>query len=255
MPYLTSNQPNGTPTWIELGIPDLDRAMTFYGAVLGWEFDVGPEEYGSYTTCLLDGRRAAAIAPNPDPDATEFWWNLYFAADDCDATAKRITDAGGTLVMEPSDVMDLGRMLVARDPVGAQFSLWQGRKHIGAEVVNEPGALLRNDLVTPDPGPARAFYTRVFDFTLDTNEALPGVDFTFLRRPDGHEIGGIVGEPKAPKSAWGTLFMVAHPDAAVAAAVANGGTSPGAEDFVYGRVANVTDPFGAEFSVGSPPKG
>ena len=57
-----------TPTWIDLGIPDLDRAMTFYGALFGWEFDVGPAEFGHYTQCLLRGRPVAAIRQNPDPD-------------------------------------------------------------------------------------------------------------------------------------------------------------------------------------------
>jgi hypothetical protein len=44
-------------------------------------------------------------------------------------------------------------MAIVRDPVGAQFGLWQGRAHIGAEIVNEPGSLVRNDLVTPTPEP------------------------------------------------------------------------------------------------------
>ena len=57
-----TNQPLGTPTWIDLGVPDLDRALEFYGAVFGWDFDVGPEEFGRYTTCLLRGRRVAALA-------------------------------------------------------------------------------------------------------------------------------------------------------------------------------------------------
>ncbi|MDT7582040.1 MAG: uncharacterized protein QOK35_3304, partial [Pseudonocardiales bacterium] len=39
MTHITQNQPDGTPTWIDLGIPDLERAMQFYGAVFGWEFD------------------------------------------------------------------------------------------------------------------------------------------------------------------------------------------------------------------------
>ena len=78
MSYVHENQPDGTPTWVDLGIPDLDRAMEFYGAVLEWEFDVGPEEYGRYTTCLLGGRKAAALTPNHDPAATEFWWHVRF---------------------------------------------------------------------------------------------------------------------------------------------------------------------------------
>lgn len=142
-------------------------------------------------------------------------------------------------------------MAIAKDPVGAQFGLWQGGALVGCELVNEPGALLRNDLVTPDPAPARAFYEAVFDFTSDGNPDLPEFDFTFLRRPDGHEIGGVMGVPQAPSSSWGTLFQVADTDEVVARAAAAGGSPGRAEDMVYGRIAEITDPFGAKFSVGS----
>src|ERR1044072_9008596 len=101
MSHITHTPPLGTPTWIGLGIPDLDRAMEFYGALFGWQFEVGPPETGRDTTCLLDGRQAAAMMPNQDPNATDFWWNVYYAPDDCDATAKRIVEAGGTTITEP----------------------------------------------------------------------------------------------------------------------------------------------------------
>lgn len=250
---IDSTQPLGTPTWIDLGIPDLDRAMAFYGAVFGWDFEVGPEETGRYTMCRADGRAVAAIMPNPDPGATDFWWSVYLATDDCAGTEKRIEQAGGRLIQPTMDVMDQGRMAIAVDPVGAQFGLWEGRSFVGAELVNQPGTLLRNDLVTPTPGPAREFYAAVFDFTLDPNPDLPGLDFTFLRRPDGHEIGGIMGDPSASSSRWGTLFEVADTDAAVASARAAGGTATDPQDFVYGRVASITDPFGATFEVGARP--
>jgi predicted enzyme related to lactoylglutathione lyase len=249
MSYVTETQPDGTPTWIDLGIPDLDRAMEFYGALFGWEFDVGSPEMGRYTTCLLHGRPVAAIAPNPDPDATDFWWNVYFATQDCDGTAKRVAEAGGTVLVAPMDITDQGRSAMVKDPVGAQFGLWQGRAHVGAQVVNEPSSLVRNDLVTPTPEPARAFYASVFDFTLDRNQDLPELDFTFLRRPDGHEIGGIVGQPDATASAWTTIFEVVDTDAVVERAVAGGGTASTPVDFFYGRMSTVTDPFGAEFIV------
>ncbi len=93
----------------------------------------------------------------------------------------------------------------------------------------------------------------MFDFTLDRNEDLPDLDFTFLRRPDGHEVAGIVGAPDVPGSAWGTTFAVADTDAAVQRAIAAGGTCGEPEDTVYARLATITDPFGAEFSVGARP--
>jgi predicted enzyme related to lactoylglutathione lyase len=245
---VNANQPLGTPTWIVLGVPDLDRALNFYGVVFGWAFAGGPEEYGGFTLCLLRGRPVAAVSPSQEPSAPSAWL-VHLATPDCDATVDRARRVGGTVVEEPADVLDQGRTALLRDPAGATFGLWQGRRHVGCQVVNEPGALVRNDLVTPTPEPARHFYAAVFDFTLDRNEDMPGFDFTFLRRPDGHEVGGIMGDPSAPASAWNTTFEVAGTDDVVRRAVDVGGTSPGAEDFLYGRMATITDPFGAEFSV------
>ncbi|HET7477663.1 MAG TPA: VOC family protein [Dermatophilaceae bacterium] len=251
MSYVTQNQPPGTPAWIDLGIPDLERAMAFYGGVFGWTFEVGPVEYGSYTTCFLAGRRAAALMANPA--AGEVWWNVYLATDDVDATVAAARAAGGQVLTDPMDVMDQGRMALVRDPVGAQFGLWQGRAHIGCEVVNEPGALVRNDLQTSNPRAARAFYPAVFGFTLDGNDDLEGVDFTFLRRPDGHEVGGIVGDPGRTRSAWNTTFAVADTDLTAATIAGLGGsvTVP-PHDMPYARLGTALDPFGAEFSFGAP---
>ena len=102
--------------------------MRFYGALFGWDFEVGPPETGRYTMCRLQGRAVAALMPNPDPNADAFWWNVYLATDDCDQTAERVRAAGGELLMEPMDVMGQGRMAIVRDPVGAQFGLWQGSR-------------------------------------------------------------------------------------------------------------------------------
>ncbi|MEV0276117.1 VOC family protein [Streptomyces sp. NPDC050610] len=249
MSHVTTNQPDGTPTWIDLNVPDLQRALDFYCALFGWEYKVGTPETGYYTTCLLHGRPAAAILSTPGADTARRAWDVYFATADCDGTAERVTAAGGVIVEGPANVMKLGRGAVAVDPTGARFGLWQGRAHLGCQIVNEPGALVRNDLVTSDPETARAFYTSVFDFTLDANEDLPEQDFTFLRRPDGHEIGGIFGLPDAPASAWATVFEVADTDETVRRARAAGGSSEAPQDNPYGQTALITDPFGAEFSV------
>ncbi|MFC8200451.1 VOC family protein [Streptomyces sp. NPDC060006] len=248
MSHVTSIQPAGTPTWIDLRVPDRKRALAFYGALFGWEYDTGAVDgRGLGTVCLLHGRPVAAVAQAPA--TTGFGWNMYFATADCDGTARRVTEAGGVLLKPPTDIGDQGRAAIAEDPVGARFGLWEGRAHLGCEVVNEPGSLVRNDLVTPDPGPARDFYTAVFDYTLDLNETLPDLDFTFLRRRDGHEIGGIFGFPAAPSSSWVTTFEVADTDAVADRAAAAGGTAGVPEDTPYGRSATVTDPFGVEFSV------
>ncbi|MFD5100468.1 VOC family protein [Streptomyces albidochromogenes] len=248
MSHVDSDQPESTPTWIDLDVPDPARARDFYGALFGWTFATGTGAAAGHTTCLLRGRAVAGFRPSRAPDPAPGLWRVYFAVRDCDSAARRVADAGGSLTHDPVDLGDR-RVALATDSVGARFGLWEGRTHPGCRTVNEPGSLVRNDLSTPRPGPARDFYTALFGFTLDGNEDLPGFDFTFLRRPDGHEIGGVFGDPAAPASAWQTTFEVADTDASVERAVAAGGTCGEPVDSPYGRYAEVTDPFGTAFSM------
>jgi predicted enzyme related to lactoylglutathione lyase len=250
---ITGNAANGTPNWVDIGVPDLERAEEFYGAVFGWEFEEGPPETGRYTMCLLRGQPVAAIMPNPDPDATAFWWNAYFATDDCDGTAKRIADAGGTVVMEPMDVMDAGRLVMALDPQGGQFGLWQGRAHAGTRFRAEPGSITWSELETPDSKAAVEFYGRVLERPIEPMDA-PDFDYSTVN-VDGKPVAGIWGRPDRSTSRWVTYFSVADTDAAVRAATAAGGTvEKAATDSPYGRVAVLQDPFGASFAVMVPPE-
>ncbi|MEV7089115.1 VOC family protein [Streptomyces sp. NPDC093085] len=252
MPLITTGQPTGTPTWIDLNVPDVERAMEFYGAVFGWEFT--PAGPGGYVQALVRGCRVAGLRPLQGQATGTPRWHVYFATDDCDATLRTATDAGATVLAPAADKGDQGRAAVLADPGGAPFGLWQARTLPGCERVNEPDTLVRNDLTTPDPASAREFYAKVFGFTLDTNPDLPGSeDFTFLRRPDGHEIGGIQGDPEAAEAAWGTLFEVADADRTAERAVAAGGRATTPEDTRYVRLAELTDPFGTVFHIGARP--
>ncbi|MBP2471994.1 putative enzyme related to lactoylglutathione lyase [Crossiella equi] len=245
MSQVDRNQPLGTPTWIDLAVTDPQAAQAFYGTVFGWEFATA--EGGTH--CLLRGLPVAGL----HRAEADHGWTVHLATEDCDLTAARVTAAGGTVLAAPHEVGDLGRAALAVDPSGARFGLWQGRAIPGCQLVNEPGTLIRNDLVTARASAARPFYAAVFDFTLDGNQDLPGMDFTYLRRPDGHEIGGILGLPEAPASAWVTTFQVTDIHETVARVRHAGGSCPAPEETPYGRSATVTDPFGTEFTVMSLP--
>ncbi|MEU6036610.1 VOC family protein [Actinomadura sp. NPDC047616] len=252
MSHVTTTQPEGTPTWLDMGVPDLEAARRFYGDVLEWEFrDQGPEA-GGYHLCLLRGEPVAGVMRAPDEGAAGIRWTVYFATDDCDGAVKRAADAGGGVVHQPMDVMELGRMAIVTDAVGAPLGLWQGRTHIGARLVNEPGALVWNELVTGDADEAREFYRNLFRYT---TEPIAGeLDYTLLRRPDGHEVGGIHGEPDTVSSYWLSYFEVDDVDSTVRTVQTSGGSLEGDPwNSPYGRMAHVRDPFGAEFRLVRPP--
>ena len=81
-------------------------------------------------------------------------WNTYLAVNSVDDATAKVEAAGGKVAMAPFDVMDAGRMAFVLDPSGAPVALWQAGRHIGATLVNEPGTINWNELVTTDPGVA-----------------------------------------------------------------------------------------------------
>ena len=261
MPKRTSPWPAGVPCWVHLTVPDVPAAQAFYSAVLGWTFPEPDDDADGYVMAQVDGADVAGLGPTPQAGIPAAW-TLYLATDDADATAAAVGAAGGTMLLPPGDVGPAGRMFVAADPTGAVFGGWQAGGHIGAQLHSEPGGLVWEDLRSPDPDTARAFYTAVFGF--ETRELeMAGPDYTTFGLPGGGDaplggMGGMVGAPEGTPPHWLVYFGVADTDAAVAAGEAAGGTRTGEpHDSPFGRMGYLRDPFGASFVVietdGTPP--
>src|SRR5205823_757174 len=114
-------------------------------------------------------------------------WGNYVSVSNADEASKRVKDLGGTILAEPFDVMDAGRMAVAHDPTGAVFMLWQGRRHPGAAIMGEPGTLCWTELITRDSKAAESFYTRLFGWSskLGTNGGPEYRELSNGGRPQG----------------------------------------------------------------------
>ncbi|MGE5689245.1 MAG: VOC family protein, partial [Pseudomonadota bacterium] len=135
MPDVTSYA-TGQPCWADVTSPDVDAAAAFYAELFGWRADKAPQpEAGGYTMFSKAGKHtAAASPPAPGTEGVPPHWTVYLAADDVDAVARSIRAAGGTVMMDPFDVFDSGRMTIAVDPTGAAFGVWQAGTHIGAQL-------------------------------------------------------------------------------------------------------------------------
>jgi predicted enzyme related to lactoylglutathione lyase len=246
MPTRDTPWPNGTPCWVDYGAADLDATRTFYADLLGWEYTGGEPEFGGYLTATRNGQQAAGLGPQQDPDDPPRW-TTYFAADDAAATAERIREAGGTVLVEPMEVGPMGTMVIALDPQGNPFGLWQSGLNTGVRIHNEPGALAWNEAVVDDADAARAFYSQVFGFRFE--EVPDAGGYTTFATDEG-PLGGLMGrQPGLPKG-WLTCFSVASADDVVARVGSAGGkvtTAP--MDTPFGRFAVVEDPWGAPFEV------
>lgn len=247
----------GTPCWVDLATPDVEGAARFYGEVLGWEVPELPNsaEMGGYRRAEKNGADVAGVMPlmqEGQPPA----WSTYVSVIDADATAKAVAGAGGTVVAEPMDVMDLGRMAVFTDPAGAFFGIWQPGTFQGAELVNEPGAVGWNELSTRDPEGAKAFYGAVLGWDANDLEMQDGGIYTEWL-VDGRQVGGMLDMtgrmPDEVPPHWGVYFGTEDTDATVEKVKAGGGELLfGPMDIEPGRFATVRDPFGAFFNVMQP---
>lgn len=245
----------GMPCWTDVTSPDLDRTVSFYSGLFGWKADQDPRpEAGGYTMFTKDGKTVAAASP-PPPGAEGMppHWSTYIATDDVGETVERVTEAGGTVLMEPMDVFESGRMALAQDPVGAVFGIWEAKEHIGAELATEPGTLTWNENVTPEPERAAEFYKDVFGYDVEASD-MGGAEPYRVLQVDGKGVAGML--PLTPEMGpmppnWTTIFGVEDTDAAVGKAKDLGGQVL-VEPFdipTVGRYAVVQDPVGAVFGV------
>jgi predicted enzyme related to lactoylglutathione lyase len=248
--------PAGTPCWVDVSVDDVPKAIAFYQALFGWDIRAGGPDAGGYAIAHLKDRIVAGLGPKFGPPDAPSAWTTYLAADDADAVAERIKAAGGQVAQGPMDIMEEGRMAIAFDTTGAAFGLWQGGKTAGIGLANETGSLSWNEHLSRDFDAAKAFYRAVFGYDY---QDVSGDGFRYaMVMVDGREVGGIgqypAETPAGVPAAWRVYFAVDDTDAAVAAAVAHGGSivEP-VRDSPYGRIGVVTDNQGAVFSISSTP--
>lgn len=247
----------GTPSWVDLGTPDIDRAADFYGGLFGWDVpeSENAEQTGGYRQAMLRGKPVAGMMPlmqEGQPPA----WSSYISVEDAHATVAKVKDAGGTVLAEPMDVMDLGRMAIFADPTGAVLGIWQPGTFIGAEVVNEAGAVVWNELNTRDPEAAKSFYGTVFGWGFEEREFETGTYNTL--KVGESTVGGMIDitgrAPDEVPAHWLVYFAVDDTDVTVAKATDSGGSVALAPFDItgVGRIGILKDPFGAVFAVMTP---
>jgi predicted enzyme related to lactoylglutathione lyase len=114
----------GTPCWNELVTVDPDSAGTFYAALLEWRCESHPMGTSTYTYCRRGETFAGGMRPIDAVDGPAMpHWLLYFAVEDCEATAAKAGSLGGRVRLPPTDVPEVGRFAVLQDPQAAVFAV------------------------------------------------------------------------------------------------------------------------------------
>jgi hypothetical protein len=251
--------PPGTPSWVELSSPDPEASAAFYGEVMGWSAtEPGPvEETGGYRMFQQDGKSVGGLMGHMQ-EGQPTAWATYISVADADETTEKVRAAGGSVVVEPMDVTDIGRMAFFADPTGAVLGVWQPKAFAGADLVDEPNSLCWNEVLTRDPEANKRFYPAVFGWGMRRPGFEPAPEGYVVWELDGREVGGMMEMtddmfPSEVPPHWAVCFAVADCDAVTAKAREQGATVVmEALDMPIGRFAGFIDPQGASFSVMQP---
>lgn len=120
------NEP-GTLIWNECFTEHVESAAKFYDAILGTTHitaDMGGRE--PYTTLNVDDQAVGGYMrrnPEQHPDVPNCWL-VYFASPDIDDTVAKINAGGGSVLNGPFPT-PIGPMLIAADPQGAVFQVFE----------------------------------------------------------------------------------------------------------------------------------
>ncbi|MGN6201071.1 MAG: VOC family protein [Solirubrobacterales bacterium] len=251
----------GTPCWVDLATPDLEAAERFYGELFGWEIPELPNsaEMGGYRRAKKNGRDVAGAMPLQQ-EGQPAAWSTYVSVDDIEALGRAVQENDGTMIAEPMQVANYGRLALFTDPEGAFFGMWEPLDFPGAELVNEPGTVAWNELGTRDPSAAKQFYGAVFGWEYD-EEPSDRVGTYTIGKVDDAMVAGMIDlnalqMPAEVPANWLVYFIVEDADAAVEKVTSGGGkVMNGPIDIPPGRFAVVADPFGAAFAVMQPSEG
>ncbi len=240
----------GTFSWVDLGTTDAESAKSFYGELFGWELTDEPIGGGNtYTTARIDGRVVCALYQRP-VEAGPPAWLSYITVESAEETALRAGELGGSIIQPSFDVMEVGRMALLADPTRAMFAIWQPRSGGGAELVNDPGSLCLNQLNTGDPEAARAFYTKLFGWSIEDSSSEKGEYWGIYN--DGTLNGGMMPLPPGAEMPphWLAYFTTLDLDDSVSrVSTLGGGTVVEPMAIESGRIAVVHDPQGAVFAL------
>ena len=253
--------------WYELVTTDIDKAVDFYGKVVGWDFKDSGMPGIKYMLFGKDGKDVGGImswsqagAPDMPPE-----WMGHIHTAKLDEELKSVVADGGTIVKPAMDIPGIGRFAVVLDPQKVKYLLFEpGTQYAPPRLgQNDLGNVGWHELLTPDAVRAFDYYAKHYgwqkDYAHDMGEM--GVYQTFRTNQPLYS-GGMMsttncpGMPKDIPPHWQYYFTVDNVDEAVKRITDAGGQifMPPMDVPGGSRVMQGIDPQGGRFALMQGPK-
>lgn len=244
-------------TWYELATPDVNAAVAFYGAVVGWTAEQTTISDKPYTWLSAGDTPVAGVS---EVDGSPPSWTGSILVDDLDATLKRARDAGAKLIYGPNDVPDMVRYAVLADPQGVVFAIHQALTD-QPECTGEhmrPGTFGWSELNADTMESAFAFYSGLFGWSKSEDLDMGEMGIYRIFTAGNDPVGGMMTRTKdCPLAYWQFYINVDNINAAIERITSNGGKVLHGPHEVPGGawIVIASDPQGVSFALVQPPGG
>jgi predicted enzyme related to lactoylglutathione lyase len=247
-----ANTTSGRFAWRELVTQNPKAAIKFYTELFGWtptEMDMGA--MGKYTVMKVGGREVAGFmeAKQPGPSM----WLVYVTAENVDATVAKARELGAQIVVPGTDIPNVGRFGILKDPQGAAVATFTPAPRPAQEPPKGPGTFCWDELHTTDCAAAAKFYESMFGWTHKAGKA--GEHEYWEWKAGDQFIGGMMqihGAEYPPM--WLSYVEVANVDPSNQRAIGLGAKSLVEPRDIpkVGRFSVLADPTGAMFALFKP---
>ena len=248
----------GDFVWCDLSSIRVVETKSFYGRLFGWTYDRLTQPDGTaYEVAATPAGEAGAIFEMPETFQTlglPSFWMPYIAVDSVETACEQASRAGGKVEVGPLAWSGEDRIALIRDPLGAGFTVHQGRGLKPRSAGEAPGQRAWCALYVSDVGAVRDFYETLFDWRISADPTLSG-GFR-VRNARGVAVADILelsDELRGRYQFWGVHFAVSDLPEAIGEIERSGGEivyrdqSPGLSTVL------AKDPDGAAFFIREAP--
>jgi predicted enzyme related to lactoylglutathione lyase len=114
---------DGSVSWIELNVPDIDKATAFYGSVFPWKL-APMEGYAGYVIINdTAGTGVGALQASEDGDPSGRGATVYFLVANLEDALSRVKAGGGTVEQERMEVPGGQWIGTFKDPFGLKVGM------------------------------------------------------------------------------------------------------------------------------------
>ncbi|MEX0816272.1 MAG: VOC family protein [Gaiellales bacterium] len=238
----------GTFVWHDHRSADPETARSFYSKLLDWETEIFEAGEIVYPMIKVNGTTHGGFGPSQDGGPSS--WLGHIGVEDVDEAVQRAESAGGSILGEPMDIPEVGRMAVIRDPQGAVLSVYASASE---DWTPSEGVFVWDELHTTDVEGGKQFYAELIGWTARDREMSEELTYTIFES-DGVQRAGGVKLMRGDVPNWMPYVYADDVDATCAKAEELGAQKLMGPDDVQdiGRIAVLIDPTGAAFGLFKP---